>query len=415
MPKSDLADETKAEMPLTDPVDLLVGIAGAVTADDLRQHTVGLDVGFQVDAVFPGSVIAYPGNTEDQAVGGDSPTGASRMITYSLAVSDPTSLPWVIAASAQRAICSLAKEIDAKSCVVLHSDLAMLTPERLRLLTQPLLEKQCDLVFPVYPSRKFDGLLNHSILAPLTRALYGQRVRYPLAQDFACSTRMLQKLSELSAVRERNEGVLLWPATLAALNGYQVCQANVDVLHATQTEGHELSAVLASVVGPVFAEMEAYASHWQRVRNSQTTASSGNIAQQITEGEPVDTRPLVDSFALGSRNLQEVWGLVLPPVTLLDLKKLARCAPESFRMPDELWVRIVYDFALAYRLRTINRGHLMGAFTPLYLGWVASYVQEVAAKSPVAAEQRFEQLAKAYEDGKPYLVSRWRWPDRFNP
>ena len=84
-------------------------------------------------------------------------------------------------------------------------------------------------------------------------------------------------------------------------------------------------------------------------------------------------------------------------------------------MPDELWVRIIYDFALAYRLRTINRGHLMGALTPLYLGWVASYVQEVAARSPLAAEQRFEQLARAYEEGKPYLVSRWRWPDRFNP
>jgi hypothetical protein len=102
-------------------------------------------------------------------------------------------------------------------------------------------------------------------------------------------------------------------------------------------------------------------------------------------------------------------------VTLLELKKLTRCAPESFRMPDELWVRIVYDFALAYRLRTINRGHLMGALTPLYLGWVASYVQEVAIRSPLAAEQRFEQLARAYEEGKPYLVSRWRWPDRFNP
>jgi hypothetical protein len=84
-------------------------------------------------------------------------------------------------------------------------------------------------------------------------------------------------------------------------------------------------------------------------------------------------------------------------------------------MPDELWVRIVYDFALAHRLRTMNRGHLMGALTPLYLGWVASYAQEVATLSPFAAEQRFEQLARSYEEGKPYLVSRWRWPDRFNP
>ncbi len=84
-------------------------------------------------------------------------------------------------------------------------------------------------------------------------------------------------------------------------------------------------------------------------------------------------------------------------------------------MPDELWVRILYDFALAHRLRSISRSHLLGALTPLYLGWVASYVQEAANLSPFAAEQRLEQLARAYEENKPYLLRRWRWPDRFNP
>jgi hypothetical protein len=177
----------------------------------------------------------------------------------------------------------------------------------------------------------------------------------------------------------------------------------------------ELSAVLTSLVGAAFSEMETTAAYWQRVRNSHPTATFGDMRQHCSDGDPIDAKPLIDSFQLGSRNLQEVWGLVLPPVTLLELKKLSRCAPESFRMPDELWVRIVYDFALAYRLRTMNRGHLMGALTPLYLGWVASYAQEVAALSPLAAEQRFELLARAYEEGKPYLVSRWRWPDRFNP
>jgi hypothetical protein len=84
-------------------------------------------------------------------------------------------------------------------------------------------------------------------------------------------------------------------------------------------------------------------------------------------------------------------------------------------MPDELWVRIIYDFALAHRLRTISRAHLLGALTPLYLGWVASYALEVGNAGPAEAEQRLEKLARAYEEGKPYLLSRWRWPDRFNP
>ena len=140
-----------------------------------------------------------------------------------------------------------------------------------------------------------------------------------------------------------------------------------------------------------------------------------DVAKDVPHSDSIDVRPLIESFQLGVRNLQEVWGLVLPPITLLELKRLTRLPAESFHIPDEMWVRIVYDFALAYRLRTISRTHILGAFTPLYLGWVASYATEVSAQTAEDAEVRLGQLARAYEAGKPYLLSRWRWPDRFNP
>jgi hypothetical protein len=404
MPKSDLADETKADVEQAGPVDLLIGIAGAVNASELQPHLQNVKASLPAGAQSSNVVIAYPGSSDVEMLAVDAGVGAPRLLQYSLPATDPAILPWTVASAAHKVICSLAVELDAKVCVLLHSDLAMLHPDKLQLLTSPVLERACDLVVPVYPSRKFEGLLSHSILAPLARALYGQRVLYPLTPDLACSARMYGKLSEPGHTRERGENSLLWPSTHAALNNYQVCQVNVDVQHAAQTEGLDLSTVLASLVGSAYTDMEAYAPYWQRVRSSHTPAISGNVAQQVSDGEPVDAKPLIDSFLLGSRNLQEVWGLVLPPVTLLELKKLARLSPETFRMPDEVWVRIVYDFALAHRLRTMNRGHLMGALAPLYLGWVASYAQEVASLSPSAAEQRLEQLARAYEEGKPYLV-----------
>ena len=81
---------------------------------------------------------------------------------------------------------------------------------------------------------------------------------------------------------------------------------------------------------------------------------------------------MIASFQLGYRNLQEVWSLVLSPATILELKRLTRAAAEQFRMPDELWVRVIYDFALAHRLRVMSRDHLLRSLTPLYLAWVAS-------------------------------------------
>ena len=68
---------------------------------------------------------------------------------------------------------------------------------------------------------------------------------------------------------------------------------------------------------------------------------------------------------------------------------------------------------LAFHLRSLNRGHLLGAFTPLYLAWVASTLATVTDDASAAAHR--EETAVAFEREKPYLVARWRWPDRFNP
>ena len=45
----------------------------------------------------------------------------------------------------------------------------------------------------------------------------------------------------------------------------------------------------------------------------------------------------------------------------------------------------------------MDRDHLMGALTPLYLGWVASWVRAVRDDGPKEAESRIEALCAAYE------------------
>jgi hypothetical protein len=129
----------------------------------------------------------------------------------------------------------------------------------------------------------------------------------------------------------------------------------------------------------------------------------------------LDVSRLIESFQLGARNLQEVWGIILPPSTMVELHRMARIGAAQFHMPDVTWARVVYDFALAHRLRTISRDPMLRALTPIYLGWVASYALDLAHASPEAAEDRLEKLCVVYEETKPYFVSRWRWPDRFNP
>jgi hypothetical protein len=49
---------------------------------------------------------------------------------------------------------------------------------------------------------------------------------------------------------------------------------------------------------------------------------------------------------------------------------------------------------------------------PLYLGWLASFILQVRDLDAGGVDQRVEDLALAFEAQKPYLISRWRWPER---
>jgi len=424
MAKLELSEETKTGIEAVGAADLLIAVAVQVDAEQLRAAAQQCVLAMNAANPTLGlrTVVAFPGvskvETADKGeVEGDQAAADKNLsfLPYTLPTGDSSRIPSLTAASTYQAIFGVARELGVSACAVIGVDLAALETNFLGPMLAPVLEKRCELAMPLYSMGKFDGLLNSSILAPLTRALYGKRVRFPLAPDFCISAKILPEL-EAALQRTTAQGQdLFWPATEAAMRDNVICQVHVDTRHIPTADGVDLSTILAQTVGPLFAEMTSNAALWQRIRGSQPVETAGVPVAPPADGHPADTTPMLETFQLGFRNLQEVWGLVLPPVTLLELKRLARVSVDRFHMPDELWVRIVYDFALAHRLRTLSRSHLLGALTPLYLGWVASYALEVGSASPAEAEQRLEKLARAYEDGKPYLLSRWRWPDRFNP
>ena len=423
MAKLELSEETKAGMEEVKEADLLIAVAVPVDAERLRAAATQAMLGMDQPAFSAlRTVVAFPGVSGAEAAGQANPDPEQaetdtqlRFVPYSLPAGSPSRIPWLPAASTYQALFAMARELGVSGCAVIGPDLAALNTNFLAPMMAPMLEKRCELAMPLYALGKFDGLLNSSILAPLTRALYGRRVRFPLAPDFCLSGNMIPQL-EVALQRTTAQGqTLFWPATEAAIRDSGICQVHVDTRHLPSADGVDLSTVLAETVGPLFLEMTTNAPLWQRVRGSQAVETTGTPVAPPADVAHADTTPMLETFQLGFRNLQEVWSLVLPPVTLLELKRLARPSTDRFYMPDELWVRIIYDFALAYRLRTISRAHLLGALTPLYLGWVASYALEVGNASGAEAEQRLEKLARAYEEGKPYLLSRWRWPDRFNP
>jgi glycosyltransferase involved in cell wall biosynthesis len=320
--------------------------------------------------------------------------------------------------SAFRTIFLLAQQLGAKACAVVDADLRSITPEWIELLVRPVAEKEFDFVAPYYQRHKYDGTITNSVVYPLTRALYGKRIRQPIGGDFGFSRRLIDHYTRQDVWNSdvARFGIDIWVTTQAICHGFKVCQAFLGAkIHDAKDPGSDLSAMLVQVLGSLFAEIERNVAIWQKTRGSESVPIFGFRFDVATEPVQVHIHRMVDSFRLGYRDLQEIWGIILSPATLLELKRLGRLPEEKFHFEDDLWVRIVYDFALAYHLRVIGRDHLLRAITPLYLGWVASFILQMQEAGPEEVEDRLERLCLAYEVQKPYFISRWRWPDRFNP
>ena len=382
-----------------------------------------------LEATLANLAAAFPDQHIDVATPDAVPASATppnfRLTAYTPAAT--TSPAWVLNAADYLNTHKLLMDHPSPACLLLGPECQSLTPTTLRALAGGVVAGRCDLAIPHYDLGARDGLVNSAILYPVTRALFATRPRYPLAVDLAFSPRMVERLAACAqrSISNNQPGALIWPVAEAATSNFTLTEVAAGPRALPPPDAIDLNSLLAQVAGSFFADIDAKAAFWQRPRLAYPPKAALPVVESapaaVTEPPeapgPPDVQPMLDSFRLAYSNLHEIWSLVLPPNSLLGLKKLSLMPAASFRMPDDLWVRIVYDFILAYRLRTLNRGHLLGALTPLYLAWVASHLLQTSGAGPetVAPEKHIETLAAAFETDKPYLVSRWRWPDRFNP
>jgi hypothetical protein len=315
-----------------------------------------------------------------------------------------------------RTALNVSAELGVRACGVFSSALHNISPQWIGGLVHPVLEGEFELVAPRYARHKWEGLITRCILSPLSRALYGPRLQCPAGPDFGLSGKLLEALLANQQNYRANSGQPMISVVSAAVSSSaRICEAELGARRQPPADWTNLSSLLAEILGAVFLDVEKNVTVWQRVRATKAVPSFGTLDSVPEDGGSVDVRRLVDSFHLGAQNLQDIWSLVLPPTALLEIRKLSRLPMEDFRMPDELWASIVYDFALAHRIRNLNRDHLLRSLTPLYLAWIASYALQMETADNAAVERKLERLALAYESGKSYLMSRWRWPDRFNP
>jgi hypothetical protein len=309
-----------------------------------------------------------------------------------------------------RTIFEIAKLLNAKACALADSDLMSITPEWMEDLLKPIYAQGFDYVAPLYAQHKFDGTLTKSIVYPITRTLYGKRVRQPIGGDFGFSG----ELAKFCLTKEGWQtdigsfGTDIWITTLAMASGYNLCQTHLGPrLCDTKGSTSDLGSMFTQVVSPIYDLMEEFESLWNGTQGSEPIPTFGLQEEAGIESVTVNVERMIRSFRLGVKDLVEIWRRIVSSETTLWLESIARLSDEAFRFPQDLWVRIIYDFAIGYHRSSVLREHLLKSMIPLYLGWVASFVQENQKKTTSEVEENIESLCMLFEEMKPYLIEHW--------
>jgi len=339
--------------------------------------------------------------------------------------------------AALRTIFEMAAALDVKALVVVDSDLRSIVPEWIELLAGPILKGGYDYVAPLYSRYKYDGTITNTVTYPLTRALYGHRIRQPIGGDFGVSGDLVRHYLELGdwSPDISKFGIDIWMTTSALTGGYAVCQARLGAkVHDPKDPGSDLGPMFRQVVGTILRLAVANADRWLPIHGSHDVPAYGFERYSDPPPLEVNTIRLLTEFHTGSLALAATWAEMLTPPTLATVMELAgeagalaeaaerageadagpsmstermADALAAFHFPDDLWARVVYDLIVTAALAPAQIERNVAALVPIYFGRVGSFVIENRKVTTDEAEERVERQAREYELLKPYLVDRW--------
>ena len=312
--------------------------------------------------------------------------------------------------AALRLAVAVARRLGVRALLVLEADVTSVTGEWLERLLSPVLDHGADLVMPLHARHRYDGTITNLVLAPLVGALFGRRLHQPLSGPRAFSARLIEGLMAAPRWPESGRSMTdVWIAGTAVADGLSVHEARLSRWRVeSSTRTTDLPTMVAQTLGAVFAVMEEYEDLWLSTASSLPVPVDGPVAPPSDDPVQIDVERMVSAFTRGLRDLGTIWEHVLAPDTLGDVLSLEADDIERFRFPDDLWARVVYDFALGYHWSVVYRDHLLRSLVPLYLGRTAAYVLATRRRDAAASEGALAAVADAFEREKPYRVDRWR-------
>jgi hypothetical protein len=312
---------------------------------------------------------------------------------------------------ALRTILAAADLLRARSCAIVSPATTNLDPSWIANLLRPAYRQDFAFVAPLYSRTKFQGLLARNLLYPMSRAVFGLRIREMYSDEWGFSGRLAtqclnQNLWGEEAVRNRPEA---WMAVTAICSGMKCCQSFLGPKAPPPPgSGPDIVETIRQTVGNLFWCFETFQEHWMDRTGTEAVPTFGSDHELLPEDAPASQEKSFELFRTGVKELDTILSSILRPDTLAQIRSIAGAEAGKFRFEPELWVRMMYEFAASYHRSVIARDHILQALVPLYRGHLYSFLLEHRGSSVEEMEADSEALCVEFERQKPYLIERWK-------
>lgn len=416
-----LSDDLLRQLMSVGEVDLLVGILSHRSVNTMRRAAHYIEKSLQQHFVrqrvaiisVDGGAVEDADSDERSADGqpGNSSHGkglnALRTIHRVTAGFNGAPSPGL----ALRTILSSSDLLRAKACAVVSPATSSASPEWVANLLRPAFRDSFDFVAPLYSRHKFQGLLARNLLYPMTRALFGRRIRELYSDEWAFSSKLgafclNEDVWHEEPVRSRPEA---WMGISAMTSDFRCCQVYLgEKPPPPEGAGPDLVEVLRQTVGSLFWCLETHQQEWIERNASEPVQTFGPDHAVTAEPMELNSARMFEMFQTGVKELEPILESILSPDTLGNIQSIAAENQHSFRFGAELWVKMLYEFAASYHHSVINRDHLVQALVPLYRGKIYSFMTEYSDASATDMEAVSENLCLEFERQKPYLTEKWK-------
>jgi hypothetical protein len=409
---SALREDTLAWIKKIGDVDILVGIP-CYNNEDTVAHVVSR-AAEGLESYYPdrkGIIFVSDGGSLDYTREKASAVEVSSSIERKVAIYK--GLPGK--GTAFRAIFEVATLTKADISITLDSDLRSVTPEWIKLLAQSIFEGKSDFVAPYYKRHKYDGSITNNLIYPLTRSLYGLRIRQPIGGEFGFNGNIAAFYSEQDVwdTDVAKFGIDAWMITCVINERKNIVQANLGTkVHDAKDPSEDLGPMFRQVISTFFYLAGKYENRWRSIKGSKGISIEGKPST-VMKLEPVSVNlnKLQIEFEEGFGHFRSLYNQILEEETFEQLKESVRKSKKKDKLDfsDELWAKVVYDFYFMYKSWDRNRRKLIDILLPLYFGRTCAFCDRVSHLEDTAVEEVIEKQALKFEELKQtYLKEKIR-------